>query len=420
MGCSGSRQHVESVVDASMDSTKGEPARPLFSRVAATLASQWALIAVLLMGAVAYVVPEPGVAMSATANPIVIASLFTILGLTMPLTAFYAGVTALHIHAYLQTFSLLLTPFAYWLLVYHWRWEVKLGLLTPAFAEGMLAAMCMPTTASTSLVFVQQTGGDTVVAALNMALAQLLGAAIAPVVSSSLLGGNGAHQDLAKTLWKMVKQIVLPLLAGMVIQATVMHILPPERRVPKMRAHLKRASNALLVFLFYMIFSKAFAHGSSSIGPLDFIKLTVWVTIIHVVTVLAAWVCAAPLLPERRVAFVLVAPQKTEAMAVAILAIVFDGSQYSQGELTIPIVVYHSVQMITAALVVPCLRGWLEKHNGGSGGSTGYSPDFASGSPSETEEALGNGRGPGGLVALLLQPRGGPRGRPRSDDSEAP
>jgi hypothetical protein len=35
-----------------------------------------------------------------------------------------------------------------------------------------------------------------------------------------------------------------------------------------------------------------------------------------------------------------------QAMAIAILAIVFDGSQYSQGELTITIVVYHSVQVI--------------------------------------------------------------------------
>ena len=320
MGCSESRQNdVLAIHSTSAESTKVELTSHLFSPLTATVLSQWALIAVLLMAVVAYIMPGPGMAMATTANPIVIASLFAILGLMMPLATFRAGAAAFHVHAYLQTFSLILTPFSYWLLIYHWRWEVRSGLLTPAFAEGMLAAMCMPTTASTSLVFVQQAGGDAVVAALNMALAQLIGAIIAPVVSGVLLGGGGAHQDLVKTLWRMVKQIILPLLVGMVVQSIATRIVPPKHHVPNLRLHLKKASNALLVFLFYLIFAKAFAHGSSTAGVLDLIKLTVWVTLIHTLHVLAAWGCAASLLPAHRVTFVLVAPQKTEVRSAPAL-----------------------------------------------------------------------------------------------------
>ena len=60
--------------------------------------------------------------------------------------------------------------------------------------------------------------------------------------------------------------------------------------------------------------------------------------------------------------FLLVAPQKTEGLAAALLTIMFDGSpDFSVGELMLPIVVYHSVQMIFATALVPMLRAYVAR-----------------------------------------------------------
>ena len=58
---------------------------------------------------------------------------------------------------------------------------------------------------------------------------------------------------------------------------------------------------------------------------------------------------------QRRIAFVFVAPQKTEGMAIAILAALF-GDNPNVGALTLPIVSYHTVQMLVAAILVPRVR----------------------------------------------------------------
>jgi len=75
-----------------------------------------------------------------------IVALFLLLGLTLDIEALRQAAGALHVHLFVQLFSLVLTPLAYFGLVYHWRWEVSSGILQPNFAAGVMAALCMPTT----------------------------------------------------------------------------------------------------------------------------------------------------------------------------------------------------------------------------------------------------------------------------------
>ena len=70
----------------------------------------------------------------------------------------------------IQIFSLVFTPCLYYAAVFHWQWEVSAGILSQTFAVGMMAAMCMPTTTNTSVLFVQQARGDVSLATINAAL----------------------------------------------------------------------------------------------------------------------------------------------------------------------------------------------------------------------------------------------------------
>ena len=112
-----------------------------------------------------------------------------------------------------------------------------------------------------------------------------------------------------------------------------------------------------VLLCFHLIFCKAFGPGEMP-SPTTLLVVIGWETGVHLLLVALAWVISYPLAAPRRAMFVLVAPQKTEGLAAALLTIMFDGSpDFSVGELMLPIVVYHSVQMILrVGAHAPCLR----------------------------------------------------------------
>ena len=136
------------------DSPQSKPARcRCLSRACllATVRQQWMLPAVALMAVFGALFPTPGLKNYSIGMPMCTGALFALQGLRLNLTEFRHALVAAHVHVMLQTFSLLLTPALYFGAVFHWKWEE--ALITRPYAVGTMAQMCMPTPASTSLVF---------------------------------------------------------------------------------------------------------------------------------------------------------------------------------------------------------------------------------------------------------------------------
>ena len=100
--------------------------------------------------------PSPGERIYKPTSTVLITALFALLGLTLDLPEMRAALVACNVHMLIQIFSLVFTPCLYYAAVFHWQWEVSAGILSQTFAVGMMAAMCMPTTTNTSVLFVQQ------------------------------------------------------------------------------------------------------------------------------------------------------------------------------------------------------------------------------------------------------------------------
>jgi sodium/bile acid cotransporter 7 len=330
------------------------------------LVHQWTALAVVVAALVAFADPMPGKAMYPVASPIGIAVLFLLLGLTVNLGEFQRASTALPAHLLLWSFQLLVCPAVYWLAVYRWGWEVSLKILRPEFAKGCMAALCMPTTASTSLVFTQQADGDASFAALNMAGAQLIGAVVSPAVAGLLLGTNHtAPPNLAASYAKLSWEVVAPLVGGVLFQVGAAPWLLhgcASRACSHGRVLQRWLSNVLLVVLLWLIFSKAFGNGGgagASASSVEVVRLFVWVVGVHLTLIATAWAVGrlSQLNPSRHIAFVLVGPQKTEGMAIALFSVIFPNPD-QQAMLLLPVVAYHSIQMLIAAACVPLLRSW--------------------------------------------------------------
>lgn len=353
------------------------------------LATQWATLAVVVIGGVAFAAPDAGTSIYDVASPACVCLLFLLQGLGLDMHELHAAALhSVHIHVLLWTFSLVAMPLAYWAATYRWRWDATSGILSVPFADGTMTALCMPTTASTSLIFTQEAEGDASLAALNMAGAQLLGTLVSPAMADSLLirsrnSSSSPSLDLGAKYVKLSWEVVAPLIGGVCLQllaarARRASLLPPlPAAVPRIR---KALGAAILVFLLWLIFCKAFHHGDAvPVGGAALARLLAWVLVVHVVALALAWITGAAfrLSPPRRITLALVGPQKTEGMAIALIGIIFPSSA-QQGEMMLPIVAYHSVQMLVAALVVPKLRNWGQRRRATCGTSGEARPDDAS------------------------------------------
>merc|ERR1712166_924810 len=82
-----------------------------------------------------------------------------------------------------------------------------------------MAAMVMPTTTTTNVLWTQLADGDVSIAAVNAVVGNLLGAIVAPLMASLLIGSDDTKKnDIGATMWKMCKEIIIPFTIGIVLQ----------------------------------------------------------------------------------------------------------------------------------------------------------------------------------------------------------
>jgi len=349
----------------------------------------WPLAAAVAMAVVGYLLPQGAVAYK-VAMPCLIGTLFLVLGLCLDRSAWLGGVKALHVHTLMQGYSLVAQPVVYFYAAHQTGLDMTSGLLTTTLATGCVVMMAMPTTAATSLVFVQNANADAAVAALNMPLGQVLGAFTAPLLCSILLSsGHLADSNFGQVMWKNTYQILLPMAGGILLQVLLDSWRPGFRHW--LRPKLKVINIGTLCVLFYFIFCKAFSDTESAsvlTGPM-LLKLLAYVSMVHLIVLLLGWLIAVAcrLEPARRIAFVLVATQKTEGLAIAVLTSLAASlpGRPDVAVLSLPVILYHSIQMVVASLLVPFLRlpveaklpSQLHTDAAGGAGSTSVHPEFS-------------------------------------------
>eukprot|EP00755_Sulcionema_specki_P022468 Sspe_Gene.76594::Locus_47857_Transcript_1_1_Confidence_1.000_Length_2876::g.76594::m.76594/K14347/SLC10A7, P7; solute carrier family 10 (sodium/bile acid cotransporter), member 7 len=315
---------------------------------------QWSLLLVIFTACLAAIDPsvgaKGGVLHYTTTLYICIVVIFVIVGLTIPLVDLVEGLRALPFHIGCQVYSLVAIPLTYYGVVYHWGWEEH--IISRSFTAGVMAALCMPTTAFTCVLFTQQAGGDEAVAVVNAALGNIIGPVVAPLMAHALIGGH-AKSSITKAAEKLGLQLATPLVGGVLCQVLLLRFFPAV--VPHVKKVCYFMFNVILALVLYLVFCQGFSGGSHGITPGSLALMILWVTVLHLIAFAGAWGLGFKLDAKRRIAFALTSSQKTEGMAVAILALIFPDSK-DIGVLTLPIVAYHSVQMAIAASIAPALR----------------------------------------------------------------
>lgn len=314
------------------------------------LQQHWMVVAMVAAALVAQRAPAAGAALYHRYSKGLIACIFLLLGLSLPQDATHKAVKRIAVHARCQALSLVAVPGAYYAVVH--RRGLDAAVLGPAVARGLMVCLCMPTTTTTGVVFTEGAGGDASVAAVNAALGNLLGPVVSPATVAFLVGTSPAsagEAPLAAKIGALFLVIVLPFATGGVAQTKL------GRAAPRVRAAAAKATKVVLCFLFYFLFCTVFAPFGPSFDPATLAALAAFVLATHVVLLALCWAACRDLAVQDRIAVSLMASQKTESKAAALLTVLY-GDSRDLGELLLPVVAYHSVQMVVAAALAAPMR----------------------------------------------------------------
>lgn len=315
----------------------------------ALLRRHWFLVGLLSVITLAWLAPDIGrtdgwLGMDQWRNSLV-ATIFISMGMAMPTVELGRSLRNWRLHSLVQGVSL----GAYPLLMWGICTLLKPIGLPHELTLGLLALASLPTTITSCVVFTQSSGGNSSAALCNAVLGNLLGVVLTPLWWWWFLGAH-APVDLQAILSKLLMLVVLPLCIGQALRSLIAHWLDSRRKIV---SYLNQTCVLLIVL---QVLSEQVAQntGKWATG----LSFQIPIIVLINVTMFALLSCAIWKITRikslglrygERIAALHCAPQKTLALGVPLLAILFDGQ--TPVLMLIPLLLYHPMQLTAAALL---------------------------------------------------------------------
>ena len=283
-------------------------------------------------------------------------------GLSLRSATLRAAVGHWRIHLSIQAISFLLAPLIAWTAA---SALLAAELIDPALATGIIICGALPTTIVYCVAINRAVGANTSAALVNATLGNLLGVVITPLW---VLGASGPADSSA--LWLAVLRL-LPLVIVPVIVGQLLRL----RWAAWADAHPRILGQGPLSFLLIIIFvamARAAQADALPSGSMALLVMLGMLAMHGVFLVMSAGVAALPplgLSPADRATVTICGSQKTMALGVPLIALCFPGHA-QLAIIMLPIICYHPLQLILAALMVPWWRAWLARRQAAVGTAT--------------------------------------------------
>ncbi|MEW5297054.1 MAG: hypothetical protein WDW36_000287 [Sanguina aurantia] len=142
--------------------------------------------------------------------------IFFLTGLTLKTKMLLEAMKRLRVHLLIQFISLVLTP----AIGFGVAELLSLAPVNKNLIQGLIVAMCLPTTISTNVVFTKSAGGDEAIAVVNAVVGNLIGIFLSPAWLYLYLG-RGTQAPYGDVIRVMALTVVAPLAVGQGVQLCI-------------------------------------------------------------------------------------------------------------------------------------------------------------------------------------------------------
>jgi len=302
--------------------------------------SNWFIIAIFLAIAIAFFLPEgPAVLPLKTITDVGIGFIFLFYGLKLSPAEFRQGMMNYRIHIIIH-----LTTFVFFPLLTF--------AFLPLFEEGLKSQSwialfflgTLPSTVSSSVVMVALAKGNLPAAIFNASLSGLIGIFATPLWLGLILE-ESASFDFLEVLQKLMLQIVAPLIAGLFLQKYF------GQWAAKHSKSLSNFDKITIILIIYTSFSNSFASNIfKEISWMEILKLAGIVLLLFFIVYYGTLLASRALgLGQRDTITAQFCGTKKSLVHGSVMVRVLFGSTANSGLILLPIMLYHSTQLILIA-----------------------------------------------------------------------
>ena len=307
----------------------------------------WFILSLIGMIILASQFPGPGIAegpfsISWLAN-IGVSLIFFFYGLKLNRKKLVAGLSNWRLHILVQVSTFVLFP----LLVLCLKPWLNSGE-TQVLWLGSFFLAALPSTVSSSVVMVSIAHGNIPAAIFNASISSLMGIFITPAWMALVTGGNNHAIDMSDVVKKLLLQILLPVVLGLLLNPTRL-----GKIAEKYSKQLKYFDQLTILSIVYTAFSDSFSqHMFSNLDVLELVLLGACLLgLVFVAYFITGGV--ARLLGFNRedtITTTFCGSKKSLIHGTVMAKVIFMGSPL-MGILLLPIMLYHALQLIAVSII---------------------------------------------------------------------
>ncbi len=255
-------------------------------------------------------------------------------------------------HILIQVTTFLIFPLLTFLFIPLFEGGTKSNLWLAIFFLGVL-----PSTVSSSVVMVAIARGNLPTAIFNASISGLIGILLTPLWLSLFMMKTGEFEVL-NIISKLLLQIVLPLVLGLLLQRFLGHFARAYNR------QLSLFDKSVIVLIVFSSFSNSFASNLfSDIDLLDLVKISgIAISLFFIVYWLTGYACRLLNFSLEDTITVKFAGTKKSLVHGSVMAKIIFGSSASLGLLLLPIMLYHILQLLLVAIFAEQYRKhWIKQ-----------------------------------------------------------
>lgn len=271
---------------------------------------------------------------------VAIAVAFAVIGLTLPTARIRSAIGVWKGHLAIQIGSFALMPALAWLIA------LAVEPLDPALATGVRILGCLPTTIATAALFTRAASGDEALALCNTTLGNLLGVVVTPGLIVLIAERSGTI-DLGGAITQIARDVVVPFVIGQLVRW------PWIAWSGEPPTWLRQIPNVCVLVIVLLVFAGSVNSGGFSVGSALVLALGAAVALFTAGSLIVWWWSswrAFGFDHGQRIAVLFCASQKTLAVGVPLIAVIFAGDQ-RLALLTLPILIYHPVQLVVGGMI---------------------------------------------------------------------
>ena len=234
------------------------------------------------------------------------------------------------------------------------------GWIAEPLANGMVVCSCLSMTINMVLVLTKSSGGDEASAIFNAAAGNMIGVVLSPMLILGYLGVTG-NVELAEVFYKLALRVVLPIVVGQLVRKLSPATVEFYKKHKKV---FKKVQQFALVFIVYTVFCRTFSQqNNDNISGVDIVVVVIVEFCCLSGLMILAWYSLKVFFrnePELRVMGLFGCTHKTVAMGVPLINAIYENNEWI-GLITLPLLIWHTMQLILGSFLAPKLAAWVEQ-----------------------------------------------------------